>query len=235
LFIIIIMHVSVMNPFLSFFSPPLRVLTIVETQNFSKGINAQAQGIFMAADWRSEVDRVLREGGDTLHLTFKFLGAEGAAEVAEKLRGNSSAVKQLYLGGNKLGDGGVRSVVELLRSNLPTLEAVGLDKNDIGCDGMAALADALRENTTVRRLYLGGNKGVDPDPQFGGTVAEAAAGVASLVAAIGVNTTLEVVWVGNNNIHQQAIRVALADTEGRRAGRERLLTGPVTKAAHKRD
>jgi Leucine Rich repeat len=167
----------------------------------------------------------------SLRLNSRFLGDAGAAEVAEKLRGTSNASKLLILNDNKIGDEGARAVAELLRSNPPALEVVGLNHNFIGRDGIAALAAALRENTTLQVLHVGRNKGVDPDPQWGGTEAEAAAGIDSLVAAIGVNTTLERSWVDNSA--QKTIDAALADTEGRRAGRERFLTGPLTKAARK--
>jgi Leucine Rich repeat len=187
------------------------------------------------AVWRTKVDRVLREGKDRVDLQQKGLGADGAVEVAEKLRGTSNAVKTLYLEDNKIGDGGARSFADLLRSNPPVLEEVDLGDNNIGRDGIAALADALRENTTLRRLELYQNKGVDP--RLGGTEAEAAAGIDSLVASIGVNTALEevCVHVARSNPHQKTIDAVLADTEGRCAGRERFLSTPMTKAARRRD
>jgi Leucine Rich repeat len=124
----------------------------------------------------------LRAGDVELNLQQKSLGADEAEEVAEKLRGTSNAVKTLYLNSNTIGDDGARSVAKLLRSNPPALEKVHLHYNDIGRDGIAALAEALRENTTVWELYLWGNKGVDPNPEypeFGGSEAEAAAGIES--------------------------------------------------------
>jgi Leucine Rich repeat len=186
---------------------------------------------------RAELDRVLLEGGEELNLRNKSLGDEETAEVAEKLRGNSNAVKELYLRSNKIGDGGARAVAELLRSNPPELEWVDLGDTDIGRDGIAALADALCHNTTVRVLWLDQNNGVDPDPKCGGSEAEAAAGIDSLVAAIGVNATLMRVSVGvPTSPHQNTIDAALADTEGRRAGREQFLAElPMTKSAGKRD
>jgi Leucine Rich repeat len=189
------------------------------------------------ADRRAEVDRVLREGEEALYLDSISMGTEGAAEVAEMLRGTSNAVKRLYLGGNKIGDGGALAIAEFLRSNPPALETVYLNENNIGCDGIVALADALRENTILQELCLWGNKGADSDPRLGGTEAEAAAGIDSLVAAIGVNTTLEEVLVNNSGTsdHPKTIDAALADTEGRCAGRERFLNGPATKSVHKSD
>jgi Leucine Rich repeat len=190
-----------------------------------------------AAGWRVEVDRVLCDGNEELYLSNWSLCTEGAAEVAEQLRGTSNAVQMLDLSNNKFGDGGARSVGELLRSNPRALEEVDLGDNDIGRDGVAALADALRVNTTVRQLYLDRNNGVDP--QWGGSAADAGAGVDSLVAAIGVNTSLQMVDVTSMmgpNPHQATINAALADTQGRRAGREQFLADlPMTKSARKHD
>jgi Ran GTPase-activating protein (RanGAP) involved in mRNA processing and transport len=186
----------------------------------------------MAETWRAVVDRVLREGEEQLDLSSLFLGAEEAAEVAEKLRGSSNSVRKLALHRNQLGDGGARAVAELLRSNPPALVEVNLSDNNIGVDGISALADALRDNTAVRDFLVAFNKGVDG--RASGSKVEAAAGIDSLVAAIGVNTTLEEVCVANVvDPPQGAIDDALEDTEGRRSGRERFLTGPVTKAARK--
>jgi Leucine Rich repeat len=192
-----------------------------------------------AADWRAKVDRVLCEEGEELNLhNTSSLGDVGVQEVAEKLRGTSNAVKELYLGWNEIGDKGARSVADLLRSNPPALVKVHLHYNNIGRDGIASLADALSENTTVWELYLRGNKGVDPDPKWGGTEAEAAAGIDSLIAAIDVNMTLKEVHVGafGFNPHQKTIDAALADQAGRRAGREQFLADlPMTKSARKHD
>jgi Leucine Rich repeat len=187
----------------------------------------------------AEVDRVLREGEEDLNLFDKSLGELEVEGVAEKLRGTSNAIKKLYFGWNEIGDGGARAIAELLRSNPPALEVVNLGANNIGPDGIAALADALCHNTTVRVLWLEGNRGVDPDPQWGGTESEAAAGTDSLVAAIGVNTALGNVFVdsvGSNPVHQETIMAALADKAGRRAGREQFLAElPMTKSAGKRN
>jgi hypothetical protein len=67
-------------------------------------------------------------------------------------------------------------------------------------------------------LFLFGNPGVDA-AQTGSNDADAASGLASLIAAIEVNTTLERLDLAQHNM---AVDAALADTEGRRVGRARL-------------
>jgi hypothetical protein len=71
------------------------------------------------------------------------------------------------------------------------------------------------------------NPGVDATAK-GGSEADAALGIESLISAIGGNTTLEKVRVNVDftNVPQFQVMNALEDTEGRRRGR----TGPLTKA-----
>jgi Leucine Rich repeat len=189
-------------------------------------------------EWRQELARALSEGSTELDLDEMSLGDDGAAEVADGLRGSSfNNVDELSMAENMIGDAGASALAELLRSNPPALGHMSLADNLIGQVGVTELSDALRVNTTVRYLYLAGNKGVD-DSSEGGSKAEAAAGIASLVAAIGVNTTLDQVhvygYMGIPAPHQQTIDAALADSAGRASGREQFLAGPLTKAAHKR-
>jgi Leucine Rich repeat len=186
----------------------------------------------MASLWRARVDRVLGEGEELLDLRGDFLGDDGAQEVAQRLQGSPNLVKELWLFNNNIGDAGAGAVAELLRSDPPALEKVSLNFNKISPGGIAALADALRENTALKELLLYGNAGVVR------TDAEASAGIAALVAAIGVNVTLEKVDVSplqGPKPHQATIDAALADTGGRCAGRERFLAGPTTKSARKND
>jgi Leucine Rich repeat len=200
-------------------------------------------------DWRAELDRVLRAGEEKLDLRECSLGDAGAAEVAEKLRANRNNVKNLYLGGNKIGDAGATAIAALLRQNNgdgssdaesasgmgdsgsggAALEYLYLHFNTIGRKGIADLSDALRHNTTLRELWLARNPGVDAAKS---SEAEAVAGIDSLLSAIAVNTTLTTVRVVLSSIpHQKTIEAALADTEGRKRGRELFLSGPMTKAA----
>jgi Leucine Rich repeat len=200
-------------------------------------------------DWRAEVDRVLREGKEDLDLDGCSLGDAGAAEVAEKLRANRNNVKKLELDGNEIGDAGATALAALLREDTgegssdgesasetgdsgsrgAALEYLYLQSNVIGRDGLADLSDAVRHNSTLQWLLLTGNPGVDAKR---GSEAEEAAGIDSLLSAIAVNTTLRTVSVGlSSNPHQKTIEAALADTEGRKRGRELFRSGPMTKAA----
>jgi Leucine Rich repeat len=201
-------------------------------------------------DWHAEVDRVLREGEDELNLSQCSLGDAEAAEVAEKLRANRNSVNDLNLAfNNKIGDAGATALAALLRqdngggssdaesasetgdsgSGGAALEYLQLQFNAVGRKGIANLSDALRHNTTLLELYLFGNPGVDARKS---SEAEAAAGIDSLLSAIAVNTTLVLVHVDyDGNPHKKTIDAALADTEGRKRGRELFLSGPMTKAA----
>jgi pimeloyl-ACP methyl ester carboxylesterase len=181
-------------------------------------------------EWHAELYHLLREGGERLDLKGRSLGAAGAAVVAEELP--LSAVRNLHLDSNGIGDQGAASIAELLGAGASSVEVIYLQLNDIGRDGIEALATALKRNSTLRGLHLSGNKGVDPNV---GTEAEAAPGIEALISAIGVNTTLEAVEVGDFNPQQNIVDAALADTERRRLGRGKFLAGSVTKAAHKTD
>jgi Leucine Rich repeat len=187
-------------------------------------------------EWREELENTLRDGLEDLYLFDLSVGAAEMAEVAKRLRERKTAVKSLHLSKNSIGDAGAHSVAELLRENgggdgsdgRTAVEEVNLQENGIGRDGIEAVANALRHNSTVRRLFLQGNPGVDPEQGE----AEAAAGTEALVAAIGVNTTLERV-VGGSMCESDVdcFNAALKDTEGRRRGRELFQNGPSTKAA----
>jgi Leucine Rich repeat len=198
-------------------------------------------------DWRAELDRVLRAGEGKLDLSQCSLGDAEAAEVAEKLRANRNNVKELHLFYNEIGDAGATALAALLRqdsgdgssdaesasetgdsgSGGAALEILYLQFNAIGRKGIADLSDALRHNTTLWGLFLARNPGVDARKI---SEAEAAAGIDSLLSAIAVNTTLTRVHVGVDG-HRKTIEAALADTEGRKRGRELFLSGPTTKAA----
>jgi Leucine Rich repeat len=199
-------------------------------------------------DWCAELDRVLREGEEKLELQQCSLGDAGAADVAEKLGADRNNVKELELPCNKIGDAGATALAALLRqdngdgsdgdqsasgmgvsgSGGAALVYLHLQFNFIGRKGIADLSDALRHNTTLQWLYLAGNPSVDAEES---SEAEAAAGIDSLLSAIAVNTTLKRVSVGYGNSHQETIDAAVADTEGRKRGRELFLSGPMTKAA----
>jgi Leucine Rich repeat len=191
-----------------------------------------------SAEWRDQLEHVLREGAAILNLEDMYLGNAEAVEIAARLRGSKTSVTRLNLDFNEIEDAGASAIAELLRADngecedISRLEWVELATNSIGRGGVAALADALKYNTSVKRLWIGWNPRVDPivgDSSDG----EAEAGINSLVSAIGVNTTLETVGVAPQ--FQRGVDALLADKEGRRRGRERFLTGSLTKAARKRD
>jgi Leucine Rich repeat len=201
-----------------------------------------------APAWRAELDRVLSEGENQLNFYGETLGDTGAAELAGVLQNGGKTVKRIYFGNCGIGDAGAAAIAELLRDNNGgqekgeditggiDLEVLNLQDNTIGRAGVEALATALKQNTTLQYLWLRGNLGVDPSKE-GGSELEAMAAVTSLVAAIGVNTTLEKVSVSLTNMSelQQSIERALADNAGRRRGRERFLSGPMVKAARTND
>jgi Leucine Rich repeat len=194
--------------------------------------------------WRDELDRVVRSGGGEeegeegaiLDLQKRHLGDAEITQVAERLsQGDAQHVKFLNVHGNCFGDAGAASIAELLREasgKKAALECVNLTSNCIGPEGILALAGALRENSTLTQLSLWRNPGVDARGGLSNG-ADAAAGVDSLVAAIGVNTTLQIVDVGRFSPHNKTVLAALADTDGRHLGRERFRARPLTKAVRK--
>jgi Leucine Rich repeat len=192
------------------------------TQDFTRAV---AMAALATADetpeWRVELDRVMREGEEELDLTRMALGDAEVSQIAETLRGGNAPVCELRLGFNAFGDSGALALAGLLRENNPSLKLLDLRYNDIDYAGMGALADALKHNSSVGKLHLQGN----PNQGLGRSV-----GVDLLVGAINVNTTLEAVNV--SGVPQvEAVGAALRDMEGRIRGRERFLSGPLTKAA----
>jgi Leucine Rich repeat len=186
------------------------------------------------ADWRAQLERVVTPGetpdSKELNLASKYFGDSGCMEVVEKLQGAETPVRTLWLDFCEIGEAGAAALGNLLRKDREggtALETLGLANNDIGAEGVIALADALRQNTTLKTLFLHYNPGVfDPDGS-----ADTSAGVDALVAAIGVNTTLERVSVSryeDGYMQQEKVDAALADIEGRRVA---SAAGPKTKPA----
>jgi Leucine Rich repeat len=167
--------------------------------------------------WRVELEDCLRDGSEDLNLAVEDLGDTEVVEIAERLLRSDNAVRWLSLDSNTMGDRGARAVAELLRSDHCALESVQLAHNNIGPEGIVALGEALRENTTVSRVFLSHNPGV-----------EIAASIDTLVSAIGANTTLRRVSVGTSNPHQKTVDAVLAA-----ADREQYGAGQLTKAAGK--
>jgi Leucine Rich repeat len=193
-----------------------------------------------ADEWRAELERVVAEGETMLILKGMSLGDAEVVKIVEML--HDTTVSTLDLGTNKIGDAGACAVAELLHRNendadsATTLEVLRLARNDIGVPGIGALADALKENTTLRDLHLFRNPGVDSSVD-GTAWEDTEAGISLLIAAIGVNTTLEKVRVvfPQTSRRQKPVRLALENFEKRRRGREQFTGGSLTKSARKVD
>jgi Leucine Rich repeat len=176
----------------------------------------------VSAQWRPELERVVRGQNSDLELLSMSLGDSEVVEVVQTLSANPNAVKTLNLGGNAIGNAGAAAIANLLRHGSGcALEELYLFRNHIDAVGITALGDALRNNTSLRLLFLRGNPGIEGD---GGL--ETAAAVESLVSAIRINSTLETIRVDMSSSapHQQAVEAALADRDGRRRRRELYLS-----------
>jgi Leucine Rich repeat len=99
------------------------------------------------------MDRTTRV--QTLCLQHNHIGVEGARDIAEALRKNST-LKVLLLDYNNVGNDGAKAMAKALRSN-STLQKLGLSNNSVGDDGTTALAVALRFNSKIQELFLDNN------------------------------------------------------------------------------
>jgi len=93
------------------------------------------------------------------------LGDEGAAEVAQLLKGRqganaASALRELSLSANRIGNRGAKELAEALPT-CDSLERLLLDRNRIGPAGAKALAGRL-PRSNVRELVLGSHLGGNP-------------------------------------------------------------------------
>jgi hypothetical protein len=82
------------------------------------------------ADWRQELERVLREGDEDLYLCGLYLGPAEAEEVGKALRKQRKAVRRFPP--NKLGKRGAKAAAELLRRDTCVLEEVSLNNYSLG-------------------------------------------------------------------------------------------------------
>ncbi|XP_049328930.1 ribonuclease inhibitor-like [Astyanax mexicanus] len=87
------------------------------------------------------------------------LSDKSCADLASVLSSNSSTLRELYLGNNKLQDSGVKLLSAGLKSSHCKLEKLGLYNCSITEEGCAALASALKSNPSyLRELDLRFNK-----------------------------------------------------------------------------
>jgi Leucine Rich repeat len=194
--------------------------------------------------WKAQLDRVLRNGEKNLDLRGEALGDLGVGKLVGKLvkKKNENNVGELLLDFCEIGDAGAESLAALLRSNPPALYDVRLNNNKITQQGIRALAESLKQNRTLKSIDLFLNPGFDVpglglEPLHDDGDLDPSMLVQSLIAAIGVNTTLEGVSVAvySDDPLQVTIDAALQDTEGRQRGRQEYGGGPMTKAARNGD
>ena len=70
---------------------------------------------------------------------------------------NWTNIETLYLSNNNIGREGCRSIANLLQKEGSSLRELYLESNGLGCDEAEMLADSLKYNTSLTKLYLGGN------------------------------------------------------------------------------
>ncbi len=80
------------------------------------------------------------------------LGDEGATQVAEMLQANKH-LETIYLGCNHIGSKGANQLSLALKQH-PTVTGLWLKRNPIGEAGILAIADLLTTNTTLKSLDL---------------------------------------------------------------------------------
>jgi Ran GTPase-activating protein (RanGAP) involved in mRNA processing and transport len=142
------------------------------------------------------------------------IGDEGACAIAQALKDNKK-LKSIGLGKNQIKEEGAKAVADALKVNEHLID-VCLFGNRIGAEGAEAVAEALRDNTCVKRLALDGCYITDK-------VAEAlkynksivslyfrepngASGAKVLAKVLEVNTTLEDVFFGGNQIGDEGAK-----------------------------
>jgi Ran GTPase-activating protein (RanGAP) involved in mRNA processing and transport len=85
------------------------------------------------------------------------LGFEGAAVLANAVKGNSSKFTQLDLSGNNFGPEGIQLLADAILTNT-TLTRLDLGSNALGATGASAVAAFIRSNKTLRWLSLADNE-----------------------------------------------------------------------------
>ncbi len=98
---------------------------------------------------------------ETIYLGCNLIGTEGTAALADSLSDNST-VKGLWLKRNLIGLEGAHWIAQMLQRN-KTLRTLDLTHTCLGSDGLLEIVQVLTQpQTSVRRLYLGGNT-IRPD------------------------------------------------------------------------
>ena len=151
---------------------------------------------------------------ETVYLGCNLIEAEGAEALAKSLHGNDH-ITGLWLKRNPIGVEGAQAIVEMLQQNR-CLRTLDLVHTRIGTEGIRLVVSALtRPETSVRRLYLGGN---EVGPQEAAWIAEMLKvnrsihslylsvnrlgdnGIAKLAEAVRQNRTLIAISVSSNAI-----------------------------------
>jgi len=111
----------------------------------------------IGAEGAKEIAEALKKNSSvtTIDLWGNKIGADGAKAIAEALAENSSVTK-INLRYNDIGDDGAKEIAEALKKN-SSVNDINLSSNAIGADGGMAIAEALAENTSVTYIYLYGN------------------------------------------------------------------------------
>jgi hypothetical protein len=96
-----------------------------------------------------------------LGLTGNEITDVGAEALAEALLASQAApLHRLFVGDNAITDRGCLALVTLIR-RCPTLKRLGLAGNRIGVEGLTAVAEAAENSSTLERVCVYGNPGLE--------------------------------------------------------------------------
>lgn len=96
-----------------------------------------------------------------LNLSCNRVTRDGALEISKVLKENT-AIEVLDLGYNRLEDDGACHIAEALKTYNTNLQTLVVSFNNIGNKGLCALADALKVNTSLKQIFIWGNKLEEP-------------------------------------------------------------------------
>jgi Ran GTPase-activating protein (RanGAP) involved in mRNA processing and transport len=133
---------------------------------------------------------------ETIYLGCNLIDEHGAKPLADALKQNDH-VTGLWLKRNPIGVEGAKCIVEMLRQN-DRLRTLDLVHTRIGSVGVQLIAKQLTQpQTSVRRLYLGGNKMGPHEVQY----------IADMLA---VNQSIHSLYLGVNRLGCEGLKI-LAD------------------------